>query len=223
MVYRHPVPAIVREAERAQNPNTRHLGGLEQQNETRIQAENTPRPMSQCHEGCTNPIRTPAQERAYRQGLNSFVRAVVGASPAEAAMNVLPLGRGANLLKRGLEALRGAGRGGESIVYRGLAKGENPAAGLTARNPDAGNNIASHVGGARNSQWISTTKDKAIAQERFGQHGVVAVDLSRVNSRVVDLSGGIPGLDPNFMLSRWAANAQEVVIQGRVPPQAIVR
>ena len=111
----------------------------------------------------------------------------------------------------------------ENIVYRGLAEGEQAAAGLTARNPAAGNDVVSHVGGARNSQWISTTRDLAKAQERFGKHGVVAIDLSRVPNPIADLSGGISGMNPNYMLSRWARRNREVLIQGHAPRQAIRR
>ena len=106
-------------------------------------------------------------------------------------------------------------------VYRGLAEGENAAAGLTARDPSANIDIASHVAGARQSQWISTTKSLEIAQQRYGQHGVVRIDLSKVNTRVVDISEGIPGMPSNYMLSRWARNAQEVLIEGAIPASAI--
>jgi RHS repeat-associated protein len=112
---------------------------------------------------------------------------------------------------------------GENIVYRGLAPGEDPARGLTARNPMAGNDVPSHVAGARDTQWISTTKDLAIARERFGQQGVVAIDLNRVSNQVVDASDGIPGMNPNYMLSRWARKNREVLIQGYVPPEAVWR
>lgn len=67
--------------------------------------------------------------------------------------------------------------------------------------------------------------DNEIARSRdesFGQHGVVAIDLSKVGNQVVDLSRGIPGLSPNTMLSRWAINAQEVLIQGGIPVEAII-
>jgi hypothetical protein len=58
-------------------------------------------------------------------------------------------------------------------VYRGLAAGENPAAGLVARAPEAANSVASHVAGARSSQWISTTRSLDIAIGKFGKNGVV--------------------------------------------------
>jgi hypothetical protein len=57
----------------------------------------------------------------------------------------------------------------------------------------------------------------------FGQDGVVAIDLSQLSGQtVVDLSGGIPGISPTAMLSRWAIKFQEVLIKGTVPPTAIV-
>jgi len=118
-------------------------------------------------------------------------------------------------------AIAAAGEGA-NIVYRGLAAGENAAAGLVARAPGITTDIASHVAGARTSQWISTTRSLAIATERFGKNGVVAIDLSKVGTPVVDLTGGIPGMPSNYMLSRWAAKMQEVLIMDSVPAAAIV-
>jgi hypothetical protein len=81
--------------------------------------------------------------------------------------------------------------------------------------------VASHVAGQRASQWISTTRSLETALGRFGQHGVVAIDLSKVPGTVLDVSAGIPGLAPNTMLSRWAAKMQEVLILDSVPANAI--
>jgi hypothetical protein len=143
-----------------------------------------------------------------------------------AGLALSKVGSGVSRLVRGISSTKGApaagGGGGANIVYRGLAAGENPAAGLIARAPDAANSVASHVAGARASQWISTTRSLEVATSRFGQNGVVAIDLSRVGSPIVDLTRGIPGIGPNTMLSRWAINAQEVLIQGRIPAEAIV-
>jgi hypothetical protein len=60
-----------------------------------------------------------------------------------------------------------------------------------------------------------------VATSRFGKNGVVAIDLSKVTTQVVDLTQGIPGIGRNTMLSRWAINAEEVVIQGHIPAGAI--
>jgi hypothetical protein len=117
--------------------------------------------------------------------------------------------------------VRGTTVAGAGIVYRGLAVGEDATLGLLARAPGAGNSVVSHVGGQRASQWISTTKSLDIARAQWGQNGVVAIDLSKVTTPVMDLSGGIPGMSPNYMLSRWAAKMQEVLILDEVPASAI--
>jgi hypothetical protein len=103
-------------------------------------------------------------------------------------------------------------------VYRGLAKGEDSAAGLTARSPGAGNSELSHVAGKRESQWISTTKDKATAIEKYGENGVVRIDLNKVKTTVSDVSQGIPN---GGRMSNWAKRDQEVLIKDHVPPEAI--
>jgi len=150
---------------------------------------------------------------------SGFQKAIAGVSLATTF--ILPgLGRG---LKLGAEAATAGVEAAEeaNIVYRGLAAGEDAAAGLVARAPEAGNSIASHVAGQRASQWISTTKSLDIAMSRFGQNGVVAIDLSKVSGTVVDVSAGIPGMSPKFMLSRWAIKTQELLIQGEIPANAI--
>jgi RHS repeat-associated protein len=153
-------------------------------------------------------------------------------------VSAVTMGAGGNPVAAGVEAskvgaeIQAAGtvdgvaatavrEGGANIVYRGLAAGENPAAGLVARAPMVGNNPVSHVGGARPTQWISTTRSLEIAQKDYGRYGVVAIDLSKVPFGVVDLTRGIPGYPPNVMLSRWAIKAQEVLIQVFIPAEAI--
>ena len=49
-------------------------------------------------------------------------------------------------------AYKGAKAGNK--VYRGMAPGEDAAKGCTARNPNAGNDVKSHVAGRRDSQWM---------------------------------------------------------------------
>jgi hypothetical protein len=49
----------------------------------------------------------------------------------------------------------------------------------------------------------------------------VGIDLSKVRGTVVDLTGGIPGLSSSTMLSRWAVNAQEVLILNEILADAI--
>jgi RHS repeat-associated protein len=47
---------------------------------------------------------------------------------------------------------------GGPFVYRALALGEDVSFGIVARSPGIGNSPASHINGARESQWISFTK-----------------------------------------------------------------
>ncbi len=106
-----------------------------------------------------------------------------------------------------------------NTVYRALRKGEDASKGLTARSPGSGNSPLSHVAGKEKSQWISTTKNLEIAEKKYGKDAdVVAIDLSKVNTQVVDLSGGIPG---GGRFSNYAKKDQEVLIKDRVPPEAI--
>jgi len=121
--------------------------------------------------------------------------------------------KGAQLAEDGI-------KGGEeaNTVYRGLAAGEDPAKGLTARAPNADNSPLSHVAGKRESQWISTTKDMQTAVEKYGQNGVVAIDLNKVKTAIVDLTGGIPN---GGRMSNWAIRDQEVLIQKTIPPEAM--
>jgi hypothetical protein len=69
------------------------------------------------------------------------------------------------------------------------------------------------------TQWISTTKSLEIALSRYGQYGVMANNLLKVASEIVDISNGIPG-SPG-MLSNWAKKSQEVLIKDFIPRDAI--
>lgn len=112
-----------------------------------------------------------------------------------------------------------AGGAGSNIVYRGLAEGEDVAAGLMARAPGASVSPMSHVAGKGASPWISTSKSLDVASNKYGKFGVVGIDLSKVSGEVVDVSGGFPGVPG--MLSNWARLDQEVLIRDFVPPGAI--
>lgn len=106
-----------------------------------------------------------------------------------------------------------------NYVYRGLAKGEDVANGLTARLPSAGNTPIGHVAGKRATQWISTSKSETTALEKYGANGVVRIDLNKVTNPIVDVSDGFLGKPGGF--SNWAIKDQEVLIQNSVPPGAI--
>ncbi len=123
------------------------------------------------------------------------------------------------------------------IVYRNLRPDEDPNAGLTARRPDRAGEItpAGHVmNGSRSNYrggpYISTTTDPAVA-ERWRQPGqrTVAIDTDRLqpdsagNQRVIDVStrerAQAEGLRGRAV--GYAENSREVLLQGRVPPDAI--
>jgi hypothetical protein len=104
-------------------------------------------------------------------------------------------------------------------IYRGLSELDNPATGLYARAPGAGNSPASHVAGKRATQWISATKDLNVAVSKYGKNGVVEIDLDKVPSEIVDISDGIPGI--GGMLSNWARKDKEVLIRDFIPAEAI--
>lgn len=114
------------------------------------------------------------------------------------------------------EATAASGEG--PFVYRGLAKGEDATSGLSARAPGAGNSEISHVAGKKQSQWISTTKDEATALEKYGEHGAVKIDLSKVTTNISDLSEGFPN---GGRMSNWSKRDQEVLIQDSIPAEAI--
>ncbi|MCD4751015.1 MAG: RHS domain-containing protein, partial [Thermoanaerobaculales bacterium] len=125
-----------------------------------------------------------------------------------------------------IKALRAADKAsdGTRTVFRALRKGEDAAKGLVARAPGVGNSPASHVAGKKASQFISASKSEDVARaiNSAGDNaGVVGIDLSKVGSEIVDLSGGIPGQQSGTRLDNWAKAAQEVLIKDAVPAGAI--
>jgi hypothetical protein len=187
-----------------------------------------------------SPVRTLLTLGAYADGF-SAARAVGSVLPSRIGIGnpgttLFGAGGLAALLFPGLDEADGAALIGEraiaegterlapeaagNIVYRGLAQGEDPALGLSARAPGATDvSPLSHVAGKINSPWISTTKSLETATTKYGKFGVVGIDLNRVTGEVVDISGGFP--DKPGMFSNWAIKDQEVLIRGFVPPAAI--
>ena len=49
------------------------------------------------------------------------------------------------------------------------------------------------------------------------------IDTSKVTTPIVDVSSGLPGLPNSYTLPRWARATQEVLIQDRVPAEAVSR
>jgi len=111
-----------------------------------------------------------------------------------------------------------------NIVYRVIKDYETPNLGLVARDLDARIPPASHVAGARSSQWISTTKSIDVAKRYSARDNcrVCQIDLSKVDTEIVDLSNGIPGMSSTTRLSRWAQASQEVLVRDFIPSEAII-
>lgn len=106
-------------------------------------------------------------------------------------------------------------------MYRGSAAGEDPAVGLAARAPGIGNTPASHVAGARQTQWVSATYSQQIAEDVFTKHDVVEIDLSKASSSIADVAAAFLACPRNAMLSNWARKYQEILVQDWILPEAI--
>ncbi len=109
-----------------------------------------------------------------------------------------------------------------NIVYRALAENDDPAMGLTARDPgNAGVSPLSHVAGKKRTPWISTTKNPSIAFDKYNQgHGVVAIDLRLIPYSYVDISSG--PFPSSRRHSAYARKDSEVLIWQNIPAEAIV-
>ena len=104
------------------------------------------------------------------------------------------------------------------ICFRGLAPDDDPSRGLFARDMNGHLVPWQHVAEYPGSQWISATWDENIAWDKFGQFGVVEIDLTQIpKDNIVDLSKGCwhPDYDDICIGER------EVLIQYFVPPEAI--
>jgi RHS repeat-associated protein len=109
-----------------------------------------------------------------------------------------------------------------NIVYRALAENDDPARGLTARDPgNVGVSPLSHVAGKKMTPWISTTKNPSVAFGKYNKgHGVVAIDLRRIPYRYVDISSG--PFPSSRRHSAYARKDSEVLVWQNVPARAIV-
>jgi hypothetical protein len=111
------------------------------------------------------------------------------------------------------------------IVYRVLDSFENPRRGLIARAPGLMTvSPRSHNAGTVLSPWISTGKNRGAIEAAFNKSGaktVVSVNLSLVDSLIVDLSSRV-GLNPRSHTFRNAAIAHgEVLVLDCIPRFAI--
>jgi RHS repeat-associated protein len=115
----------------------------------------------------------------------------------------------------GVEGVERAGKEPHPpYVYRGLAENEDVSRGLSARAPGAIAEPKSHVMGLKKSPFISTTKDMVVAMGKYGKHGAVRVDLSKVPSEVIDISKGIDRWGRPYT---WPRKDKEVLVRGIFP------
>ncbi|MGW7487207.1 DUF6531 domain-containing protein [Streptomyces sp. NPDC054786] len=115
------------------------------------------------------------------------------------------------------------------VVFRNLNKNDDPSRGLVAKNPNANWKPAGHVmnGSRKNakSQFISTTNSMKVINQWKGEYGAVKIDLSKFEGKVHDLTtheGRVAaGIKPRGRPIRYAMASQEVLLEGRVPADAI--
>jgi hypothetical protein len=112
----------------------------------------------------------------------------------------------------------------ESIAYRALRQDETPSHGLRGRLPGANTSVGSHVMGKRESDLISLTRDRSLAEGLFNSgNGVVEIDLSKVTGEIIDVS---KGFGSGRVFYRTRAH-QEILIRDSggdsppIPPGAI--
>jgi hypothetical protein len=120
----------------------------------------------------------------------------------------------------------------DNTLYRVLRSGEDPAAGLVAKDPSASISVKNHIFHGSNpgfaSQFISTTKSLDVAAKYAARDGlrIAAIDSTKVEGDVIDVStkegllaNGIE--HPSFAYS-WARSSAEVLIRGAIPSEAIL-
>ncbi|MBX5256160.1 RHS repeat-associated core domain-containing protein [Rhizobium sp. NLR16b] len=158
-------------------------------------------------------------------GARTFAAAGPSGSPA---MAVAATTTAALLATTTSTATKAQEEANKRLVYRGLRQDEVPylATGLMAKDPLAQLDPSYHIAddGQERSQYISTSKSLAVAQEyaasgRAPSDTVVAIDLNRVPSRHFDYSQGGTG---NPKTDSLAIADQEVLIERYVPAAAIV-
>ncbi|WP_322966413.1 DUF6531 domain-containing protein [Sphingomonas fuzhouensis] len=184
-------------------------------------------------------LSSTATGLGYRPALGETNTALSAAT--DFAGGVVGFGVG-NMIARagsGLFSRIGLGRtaveSAPNIVYRGLTEADAVALrsgqGFTAKAPQGTWSAAEHVansgpgigGAAKNSPWISTSKRLDVATAYDSGNGVVAIDLSKVNSLQVEVwrtaprVNGVEGLP--YHRSIWG---QEVTIHGTIPREAII-
>ena len=115
----------------------------------------------------------------------------------------------------------------EGVAYRVIRPDEDPAVGLTPKNPDANYTITAHVrnGSRLDTQYISATRSLDVAEKWSDKTGnrIVEINLSQVRGSVIDLTteSSRQTYLRNEIARRFANKSKEVVIEGSIPPDAI--
>jgi RHS repeat-associated protein len=123
----------------------------------------------------------------------------------------------------------GEGAAGPTKVWRVIRPDEDPGKGLQAKNPAANYKPEGHVlhGSKQDfkSQYISTTTKPEVAAEQAKKSGnrVVEIDLTKVDSKKVDLStdAGRKEHLKGVTATNWAKKSGEVLVEKSVPPEAV--
>jgi RHS repeat-associated protein len=110
-----------------------------------------------------------------------------------------------------------------NYAYRVIRDDENPALGLVPKDPSAARTANDHIrfGSRIETQFISVTKDEAVAQKWAIRDGkrYVRIDLNKVQSKIIDpLSGGLIN---NPLARNFATSSRELLIDGVIPRDAI--
>jgi RHS repeat-associated protein len=118
------------------------------------------------------------------------------------------------------------------IAYRNPGTGQHPGAltqGFRPQNPNADYSVAYHVSPGRYkrpTQYLSLTKDLDVARQ-YQTPGVpvYVIDLQRVQGTVIDLTDDVVRnrLLLNPRTNAFARAAAEVLVDGWIPPDAILR
>ena len=128
-------------------------------------------------------------------------------------------------------------RGCPNFVFRALTPAEEKSLtkgeGISRPTPHQNTSPAQHVGGVKNhsrNPWISTTRDKAIAEGKYAPgngklNKVATIDLDKVDqSKIVDISTpekAAKHIKP-VRLQNYASSDKEVLIHGSIPQEAII-
>ena len=115
-----------------------------------------------------------------------------------------------------------------NVAFRVLREDEKPeaitASGIVCRDMNAGISFQKHIGGARQSQWVSVTSAFTVAciNAMRDKCNVAVIDWSIVSKEctICDARNGLSGLGSTHR--NWTTSAQELGVEYRIPAEAVV-